>query len=222
MKDFHTAVFLFIVSSAVIVLTLSAADDCDSLALAIISCEAINDACPTDCQDTVDSFHTTCSMDGATYFNSTYQDVATLLGLGLLKENDACRDVILDKAVAITETCQDWATLNLGSVIFYCGTSGVECPQFCKDMMDGLYGTCGSTDTYQTVDDDTGEITSNSIMLVEQGLRILLSDTCQGYQKTLRFHSEDSTASSGSGSGSGSMFAAIISVCVVSFIISLS
>jgi hypothetical protein len=197
--------------------------DCDSQALSILgSCTEIDGVCPSTCKDALDSFHTTCSMEGATFLDSPYEASTALVGLSILND-DACKGFILDKALDTADTCQEWATLNAGFAIFECGDDGVECPQFCMDMLDGFYGTCSSTDTYISLDVETGSSEETGVSLVGAGLGFFFSDTCGAYQDTKDFTGGTSAgASSGTSAGASiSLFATAAFVAIASVAISL-
>jgi len=157
--------------------------------------EVVAGACPSTCNEAIDSFHATCSMEGATYQGDPYKASTALVSFSLLKGDDACKGIILDKALEFADTCQEWATLNLGAVLFECsGDADVECPQFCTAMLDGFYGTCSSKSTYVSTDSDSGVSETLSVNGAAVGLGLFLSNKCGTYQDTKAFTGTDKTS----------------------------
>jgi len=186
-------------------------DDCDSeFASLAFLCDEVDGVCPSTCNDAVDSLHTTCSMDGAT-FNGRPTESSTILLAAKILATGACEEVILDKALNFADTCQEITTLNLAASTLECGDDSEQCSKFCMDMLDAFYATCTSGDTYVT----TGDITQD-VSTVALTLKNLMNETCGVYQDTKEFAAGDYSAGGASvmvGVGVA-VFVAIVSVAI--------
>jgi len=190
------AVTLLLVSSAMTLFTAVDAQDCDELYQDMFTydgtetdpCEeVVAGVCPSTCKDAVDSFHTTCSMEGATDLGLPYDTLSALnVFTGMAISFDACKDVFLDKALEVSDTCNDWIYLLLSAAPVHCTgdefspDNALECPQFCVDAIDGYYGTCSPESTFASTDDDF--------------ISLYLSDTCSAYEDTKDFTGTDTTS----------------------------
>ena len=130
-------------------------------------------------------------------------------------DDDACKGVLLDKALETADTCLDWAIV-LSAALFKCSGDALECPQFCMDMLDGFYGTCNSESIYFSRNETvTFNVLEAQVLEAQSGF--VFSDTCSAYQITKAFINTD-TSSAGA---SISLFATAVFVAVASVAISL-
>jgi len=229
---YNKAVILLLVSSALTLFS-SVDADCDSEFASFASfsppCdEVVEGVCPYTCNVAIDSLHTTCSMDGATFNGRPTESITTsvfstilvtqILLAAKIPATGACKEVILDKTLKFADTCQEITDLTLLASYSECKNDNVQCSKFCMDMLDGFYATCSSDDTYVSTNvTDTGYILSatQDVSTAALALTFFLSDTCGVYQDTKEFAAGDDSAGASVRVGVGvAVFVAIVSVAI--------
>jgi len=190
---YNKAAILLLVSSALTLFS-SVDADCDSEFASLADnpalCDEVDGACPSSCNVAVDSLHTTCSMDGATFNGQTIESSYVLL---IAIHEDlaigACEEMILEKLLTFANTCQEITTLNVLGSVLQCRDDSEQCSKFCMDMLDGFYATCRSDDTFEDRNSVTGVDTNIAdVLTAEMFLKFnFMSKTCRVYQDTLDF-----------------------------------
>jgi len=133
--------------------------DCDSEYLSVSlssACDEVEGVCPSTCNDAAASIHTACTMNGATLDGEPANITTILLAINIFVTG-TCKEVIIDKVLSPAATCQEFSMMNYKASALSCREDpqhpSEPCPKFCLDMMDGLYSTCSSDDTFVMVDE---------------------------------------------------------------------
>mmetsp|Transcript_9677 Transcript_9677/g.11335 ORF Transcript_9677/g.11335 Transcript_9677/m.11335 type:complete len:220 (+) Transcript_9677:191-850(+) len=144
--------------------------------------------CPSSCTDYLTNFHESCV--GEVYGDEVYSS-KDYLNLGV-SASGACKEHIQNEFLTLFQgsTCNSVMDTNSIATTFICSVFGDaeiddECSDFCKGIIDDLYATCASTDTWG----------GTTITQGAAALEIVRSDSCNTYAATKSFTDECPPAS---------------------------
>jgi hypothetical protein len=202
MHCINTKSFLLFTIASSTLYSAAIATECEELTTTLITfgdicfAEEGSDQCPASCQEGLDKLYMTCTL------NITYEP--ELILAALFYASKPCEAIVEKIIIAQTaNTCQSWGTLYLSTSFLFCDDD-TTCSQFCKEIQDGLYGSCASDDKILTKDSDSGKMSSTPVSMVVAGADLDLGDACKEYADGKVFSSSSA-----------------LSISTISFIVSL-